>query len=137
MLKIYQHDDQVKVTWNSHYSDGGFTQVYEQMNQVLKELVNSYSQEYFDKKNTVFDLFSGNGNLVNDIENEYSIYHFDSFDHKIENFFYVDLFKEDNLEKYMNLIDKSCHFIVDPPRSGFKNINRWLEAFKPESFSLH
>lgn len=133
-VEIYQHDEQVKITWNSHYSDGGFTQVYEQMNQVLKELVNSYSQEHFDKKNTVFDLFSGNGNLVKDIEDKYSIYHFDSFDHKIENFFYVDLFKEDNLEKYMNLIDSSCHFIIDPPRSGFKNINRWLEAFNPESF---
>lgn len=133
-VEIYKQDNEVKVTWNSHYSDGGFTQVFNEMNNILKSLVSEYSKKFFEQDTTVFDLFSGNGNLVKDIENQFSIYHFDSFDHKIENFFYVDLFKENNLENYKNLIKSECNFIIDPPRSGFKNISTWLDTFKPKHF---
>lgn len=133
-VEIYKQDQEVKVTWNSHYSDGGFTQVFNEMNILLKKLVSDYARKHFEQNTTVFDLFSGNGNLVKDIENQYSIFHFDSFDHKIENFFYVDLFKESKLENYKNLIEQSCNFIIDPPRSGFKNLSHWLTTFSPQHF---
>src|SRR5690606_19684029 len=60
-VEIYWIDDQLKRTWNRPYAEGGFTQVYEEMNLKLKEIL--VANWPVDNNSQVLDLFAGNGNL--------------------------------------------------------------------------
>lgn len=61
-IEIYHQ----KFSINKPYADGGFTQVFEEMNQVLKNIVIS-EIESMKTQNTVVDLFGGNGNFSKDL----------------------------------------------------------------------
>lgn len=132
-VEIYMKDGQIKETFNSYYSDGGFTQVNEEMNHKLKNQVNRIIDEFFDKEVAIFDLFSGDGNVVKDQIEHYQITHFDSFPHKIPNFIHIDLFKESDFSSIPIPTNNEVNFVIDPPRSGFKNIKDWTNHFKPQN----
>lgn len=132
-LELYYKDGEIRETFNSFYSDGGFTQVNQEMNDKLKSNVNKLIETHFDRAIPIFDLFSGDGNLVKDQISSYQITHFDSFPHKIPNFVHLDLFKDNDLSKIMIKPNQSVNFVIDPPRSGFKNISQWTSIFKPEN----
>lgn len=123
--------------WNERYAHDGFSQVNSEMNEQLCTLV----KEHFDKHRSlkedefVLDLFGGAGNLSASINHQTVVV--DSFasgtNNSTQTFIKHNIFKE-SVEKFLKKTP-SLNFpviLIDPPRSGFKNINDWLEKFRPE-----
>lgn len=133
-VEIYEFEGEVKVNWNKDYADGGFTQVFSEMNQLLKDKLTAWSQgqEAFD----LLDIFAGNGNLSEKM----------NFAHRLcvdfystpltDDFFNQDLYHEKALSrvkrKCENMKLKPSVIVLDPPRSGLSNLAAWLGEFQPQ-----
>jgi 23S rRNA (uracil1939-C5)-methyltransferase len=132
-VEIYLRDGKVLTTWNRPYAEGGFTQVFEEMNQVLKlRLQNWWGSEKAD----LLDLFAGNGNLSEEL----------SYSNRLcvdlyprnpgEQFLSQHLYEDEALRVVKSSAEKNNlrqpHLLLDPPRSGFKNLKDWVEEFKPQ-----
>lgn len=134
-LEIYEFDEKVKLSFNSSYSQGGFTQVFEDMNQVLKNKLT----DALDKKEHILalDLFGGKGNLTNSIG--FPTLVVDSTPHKQEEFqphqkyLCQNLYAEDALEKVQGVSSSADLLIIDPPRTGFKNLDSFVNAYSPKT----
>jgi 23S rRNA (uracil1939-C5)-methyltransferase len=130
-VEIYFLNNQIQITWNKKYAEGGFTQVNESTNNQFKS---SLSQMISDPKN-VLDLFAGAGNLSNQLQFE-SRKCIDIYDNtKISAEFYsLNLFDENALDIFSTSSPTKDFdtFIIDPPRSGFKNIAQWTQFFQPD-----
>jgi len=132
--ELYLQDDEVKLSWNDVYSQGGFSQVYEEMNVKLKARVASLVEDKNIK--TLLDLFSGSGNLSNNLGAE-KIVLVDS--HELANmeqqaFYALDLYEEDSLTRFSRKY-KKVQFdavVLDPPRRGFPLIDKWMRRIKPK-----
>ncbi|HXH74615.1 MAG TPA: hypothetical protein VNJ08_06595 [Bacteriovoracaceae bacterium] len=134
-VELYWINQELKVTWNKPYADGGFTQVYEAMNRMLKEKLKSWTGLGPDV--ALLDLFAGNGNLSDGL----------SYSKRLcvdmyaqipgENFISQDLYHEKALRSILDQLNrrqfKPTSLLLDPPRSGLKDLKLWLDAFKPES----
>ena len=128
----------VKETWNSDYADGGFTQVNDAMNDVLKDLV---SDEVLNAKKTpsrLLDLFSGNGNLSESIlersEEPLSRVMIDVVPCDHEDYLKIDLFDEGALKRFKKLssFTQFDSVLIDPPRKGFPALSDWVKSCKPK-----
>jgi 23S rRNA (uracil1939-C5)-methyltransferase len=133
-LEIYEGDHQVKVAINRPYADGGFTQVFEEMNQLMKNIIQNWSQKI--NTTNLLDLFAGNGNLSEKINYSKRLC-VDLYSRQTpESFLSQDLYAEDALKKVTTHLRqkdfKTSTILLDPPRSGFKNLNEWLGAFSPQ-----
>ena len=60
-VELYLKNDNVVLEWNKPYSHGGFTQVHEKMNSLLRDCVLELLNKSGPK--SLLDLFSGDGNL--------------------------------------------------------------------------
>jgi 23S rRNA (uracil1939-C5)-methyltransferase len=131
-IELYETNGKVKITANEPYSSGGFTQVNQEMNTVLKNILSEHMKEA--NPNSILDLFAGDGNLTKDFDCEDKNY-IDSYPHATEDDFYsLNLFKPLSLETYKKKSLK-IHFdlmMIDPPRAGFKNISDWVSEFTPQ-----
>lgn len=133
-VEIYSQNGEVKVTWNRPYADGGFTQVYELMNIKLKNILTTQWQS--ENPFSLLDLFGGNGNLSKDLNYSERL----CVDHYLSNkgpdFFHQDLYDEKSLHNVFKEILKRkiqiSHLLLDPPRSGLKNLNEWIKILKPK-----
>lgn len=116
------------IHWNESYSHGGFTQVNDEINQVLTELVASEGNAI--APTSVLDLFSGRGNLSHKIscQNKTLI---DYSNYDIPNYFAMDLYSENTLYDFSQKMGpkKFDLIIIDPPRKGFFMLGQWLEKF--------
>ena len=133
-LEIYWLKGKVQKNWNASYAQGGFTQVFDEMNQVMKNLLKKWSHEI--PQSDLLDLFAGNGNLSHEL----------NFKHRLCIDYYttnpntdslsLDLYGKAALQKTQaELRKKALHpaqLLIDPPRSGMKDLNEWLEALKPQ-----
>lgn len=130
-VEIYNSRSGLKVTWNQKYSQGGFTQVYEQMNQLLNEKVLTVHSDH----KHVLDLFGGDGNLSQNLNFDKRVI-IDLFEHRGTRGekFSLNLFNDEALATFLETHTNTqfSSFIIDPPRSGFKNIGSWTNHFKPE-----
>lgn len=138
--ELYLNNSEVSQTWNSDYADGGFTQVNEAMNTILKGLIKAEVHSAKQTANGLLDLFSGNGNLSTD-----AVTATDStptiprvmVDVAPENhrdYLQIDLFSDRALIQFKNKI-KETQFdtmLVDPPRKGFPALNQWIKQCKPK-----
>lgn len=126
-VELYLKDKEVKTTWNKRYSDGGFTQVFEQMNNLLNEIV----QKHLENSHNVLDLFAGDGNLSKSIKNRTIVDFYQDIDSS--NKVHLDLYQSHSLKEF---IKKHNHpydtFIVDPPRRGFPLLIDWINQYRPE-----
>ena len=132
-VEIYSLNGKVQKSWNRPYAEGGFTQVFEEMNQVLRSRLKKW---WGDEQHTLLDLFGGNGNLSRELS--YSrrlcvdVYTKDMGD----DFISQSLYDDDALKKIIKTTQKKGlekpHLLLDPPRSGLKNLNEWLDAFAPQ-----
>lgn len=141
-IEISQHHDgPVNFYINERYAGDGFTQVNEAMNDVLKSIVSNKVQSLTERfglkdKSIVFDLFGGGGNLSEKLEN-FKVYVMDSFPPKKphfkahQEFIRCDLFKKHELKKLEKLPSPDI-MLVDPPRSGFKELKELAEKYKPK-----
>lgn len=134
-LELYEQNDQLRISWNKPYADGGFTQVFEEMNQLLKNHLVNWCQTI--SSDHIIDLFAGKGNLSNELQYSKRL----CFDIYSEanigpEFFSLNLYEDSALEKFRkikrNIIPEQVDLLIlDPPRSGLKDIMTWLEEIRP------
>lgn len=128
-------DGEVQVHWNKRYSSGGFTQVNQEMNEVMLELVHNIGTQ--KKPKQIVDLYAGNGNLTNRIKSSTDAERIalDLYPHgnNSDEFITADLDALDSLDffKQKNKIQTTDLLVVDPPRKGFKNIAAWCNYLNP------
>lgn len=133
-VEIYELNGEVMVSWNKPYAQGGFTQVYDEMNQVLRNQLQVWSEKL--ERFELLDLFAGNGNLSEKL-NYSSRLCVDVYNKTPEGFFLSqDLYDDhalSNVKKKMrSQALKPSVVVLDPPRSGLKNLEQWLEEFQPK-----
>lgn len=134
-VEIYLRDKDIQITWDRPYADGGFTQVFQEMNDILKDRIIKIFRER--PVGDLLDLFGGGGNLSEELKFQrrrcvdfYSV-------PKGEDFISLDLYSSKalgNLKK--RLQEESLNIktlILDPPRAGFKELSLWLDTLKPET----
>ncbi len=134
-VEIYLRDGEVQVTWNRPYADGGFTQVFDEMNAILKDRIDDIFANIH--LGHLLDLFGGGGNLSEKLNYEmrrcvdfYSV-------PKGPDFISLDLYSPlalSQLQKKLREEDLNIKtLILDPPRAGFKELGLWLDTLKPET----
>jgi 23S rRNA (uracil1939-C5)-methyltransferase len=134
-VELYFRDGKVHLNWNRPYAEGGFTQVFEEMNIILKDRI----QEIFkgESLGNLLDLFGGGGNLSEKLNytqrrcvDFYGV-------PKGKDFISQDLYAPKSLEiiqKKLQLENLNVKtLILDPPRAGFKELALWLDTLKPET----
>ena len=121
-LEIYDIDNQLKLSWNKHYADGGFSQVHEELNNQLYEWI---EENILSQDMKVLDLFGGGGNLSQRVPNSNRKV-VDLYSSTVNMpFVHMDL---DNEEAFVYAADL---MIIDPPRRGFKRIKEWVKLNSP------
>ncbi len=132
-IEIYLKNDGVQVSINQPYSFGGFTQVHPYMNKIMKE---ELSQIIFREKlnKSLIELFAGDGNLSNSFHFDEK-YLIDFYTQPIssDDFYHFDLYKKKTLSdfKKKNSVASIQLLMLDPPRTGLKNLCEWVKSFKP------
>ena len=133
-VEIYFKDGLLKKTWNESYAAGGFTQVYQEMNGTLKKRL----RETWDVQGEeLLDLFAGDGNLSNELN--YSKRLCVDFYSQLpgSEFLNQDLYASDATKHVLKKLHKDNlnpkHLLLDPPRSGVKNISDWTGLLEPKS----
>lgn len=136
-VELIQRESGVDLVWNSRYSDGGFSQVNLQMNEKLVGLVTEKILQAKPERG-VWDMFGGAGNLTRRTP-EIPTLIADSYQknpgRRGEHLFtQVDLYHEDALEE----LEKQSGFrpdflLIDPPRSGLKQLKDYLRQLKPQN----
>ncbi|MBC7713816.1 MAG: class I SAM-dependent RNA methyltransferase [Rhizobacter sp.] len=131
----------VKLSVNRPYANGGFTQVNAEMNERLRVFVQKKAEEMIPPKAVVYDLFGGNGNLTVKFRNPTLVvdkYRTTPTQTAHQKFFSLDLYDQDAVKKLIALkaegYPRPNWLIIDPPRSGLKNLNEFLNEFKPDGF---
>jgi len=142
--ELYMKDEEVNLIWNESYAQGGFTQVFDEMNERLQKQIASY----VEGKNirSLLDLFSGSGNLSNNLGIEQTVL-VDSFQSDRfqtdsgqseeagqKEFYGLDLYEEESLTRFVRKY-KKIQFdavVIDPPRRGFPLIDSWVRRIKPK-----
>jgi 23S rRNA (uracil1939-C5)-methyltransferase len=135
-VEIYAINEQLQVSWNRPYAEGGFTQVYDEMNLRLKEELKNWAHE---GRQMVLDLFGGNGNLSSVLRPIrrlcVDMYQTSPGD----GFFSQDLYADGALPRVsrelarLSLVPSAL--LLDPPRSGLKNLKAWSDQFKTKSIA--
>ena len=131
---ISKSDKIVDLVFNHPYSHGGFTQVNKEMNEVLCSIVSRLAKNLFKDSDIIFDLFGGSGNLSKSINHTRCVV-VDSYGDGMlvdkdghQEFMRLNLYSQrsseiikDELKNYQN-----PSVILDPPRSGLKNIDHFF-----------
>ena len=133
-VEIYWNHNKLQTIWNKPYAEGGFSQVYEEMNKKLKEVL----IEEFEKNSIsgLLDLFGGAGNLSVDLtyKNRLCVDIYKNL--KGEEFLNLNLYDENSLSRVQKEIKNReltlTHLILDPPRSGLKDLSLWLGKLRPK-----
>ncbi len=143
-IEIYFHSKEgfTQVSVNQPYADGGFTQVNEAMNNEMIEWFKQKTKELISPNDMVYDLFGGNGNLSANLSNKTLVV--DYYNKKTPTntrhqvFHSQNLYAPDALKNLIHLklndIKRPQWLIIDPPRSGLKNLKEYLNEFKPKGF---
>ena len=136
-VEIYWINKELKVTWNRPYAEGGFTQVFQDMNEKLKAILKD--QWGFEDQAEILDLFAGNGNMTEKLP----------FSKRL----CVDVYQNKPEPEFLNqnLYDNKAFIIVqtelekrkmspeylllDPPRSGLKDISKWVQGLNPRKIA--
>lgn len=133
--------DELLTSFNKPYSAGGFRQVYPEMNDQMLQVIRQEALSFLDQKGrspVLVDLFGGSGNLSKPLP-EFQSTVVDSHVPKIaskdhQSFFQIDLYSPFAVELFEKLtqIKQAPLLILDPPRSGLKNLNEWVDYLNPE-----
>lgn len=136
-LEISHEEEGLQVYFNEPYSAGGFRQVNESMGllaqQRIKEIAEKALSQGDGSNKLLIDLFGGSGFLSDFYQGEKLI--IDRGDQRKENPQFIDLnlfsrFAAATLEKKINKLGLGEHqrvLIIDPPRSGLKNIGEFVQ----------
>lgn len=131
-VEIYALNEQIRLSWNQSYAAGGFTQVYSEMNIKMHQLI---SDKLGHKKfNFILDLFGGNGNISNELNFEKRLI-VDGHPFNHPEFMHLNLYESDALKNITSRLnqDKVELLILDPPRSGHKDLASWVKILSPNN----
>jgi len=136
-IELYEKNGVVECTVNEQYASGGFTQVFEEMN----EKMHQYIEGLTIGDAPCLDLFGGNGNLSKKFKTNRLIVDFytdskgNEKQKKEKSFFSLNLYDKRALNSLSNhafIKSGSIHtLIIDPPRSGFSATADFVKRFKP------
>lgn len=127
-IEIYYYDGKARIEINGNRAHLGFTQVNQEMNIYLKNWV----RNHHSSKNFTLELFGGDGNLTKHIDQKTKLI-VDRYDPKLEiedHFVNQDIYQDQaisNISKRTPV--KTINLLLDPPRSGLKNIEQWTRHF--------
>lgn len=131
----------VQLSINRPYANGGFTQVNFEMNEKLRSWVQKKAEAVIPPKAVVYDLFGGNGNLSVKFRNTTLVvdkYRKAPEANGHQKFYSLDLYDKSAIKSLIALksqgIARPNWLIIDPPRSGMKNLVDFLAEFKPDGF---
>lgn len=131
-VEIYLKDGNVHLNWNREYASGGFTQVFQEMNEKLRlEIADWYGPE----TKVILDLFAGNGNITNNLP--YSkrlcvdVYSEPKGSEFLSQTLYSDVALTRVMSEMMKREIRPDVLVLDPPRSGLIDLNQWLEKISP------
>jgi len=132
--ELYFKDGNVTQEWNSSYAHGGFTQVFEDMNNALCATVAKYLQR--SSVTSLLDLFAGNGNLSRqfaEVENTTRTM-VDQSAANGKDFYNMDLYADNALVDFRKQCSETRFdaILIDPPRKGFPALSSWVKTFKPK-----
>jgi 23S rRNA (uracil1939-C5)-methyltransferase len=135
--ELYFKSGEVSLSWDDSYAHGGFSQVYEEMNQVLQDRVQTQLEKL--KVGRLLDIFSGSGNLSNAFVSSggdrlmIDNYSNAKGDDKPENFYQMDLYNDQTLPNFIRRAGTSDFdaLLIDPPRRGFPGLDNWVKKIKP------
>ena len=137
-IELYLKDhQQVQVHLNAPYSSGGFTQVNQQMNHLLLEKI----KKMVKPQGPLLDCFGGLGNLTRPFKEfptlvvDLSSQNQNSMDSH-QKYLAFDLYQKQaflKLQKSLTELNKTSFdgLIIDPPRSGWKELARLVEWLRP------
>ena len=135
--ELYFKSGEVSLSWDDSYAHGGFSQVFEEMNQTLQDRVQAQLKAL--EVRHLLDIFSGSGNLSDAfvrsggdrlmIDN----YSNTSGSDKLENFYQMDLYDNQTLPNFIRRAGTSDFdtLLIDPPRRGFPGLDNWVKKIKP------
>lgn len=135
--ELYFKSGEVSIRWDEDYAHGGFSQVYEEMNQELQSRVQAQLEDL--EVSSLLDLFSGTGNL----SDAYTAaggdrvlidsYINTAVDTRPDNFHQMDLYNEQSLSNFTRKTGISTFdaILIDPPRRGFPWLDSWVKKIKP------
>lgn len=135
--ELYFKAGEVSLVWNENYAHGGFSQVYEEMNQVLQQRLHAQLQALEVKH--LLDIFSGSGNLSDAfVKSGGERVMIDNYggpagQAKPANFYQMDLYDEQTLPNFMRRVGPADFdaLLIDPPRRGFPGLDSWVKKIKP------
>jgi 23S rRNA (uracil1939-C5)-methyltransferase len=139
-IEIYVNSktNRVETAFNKAYAHAGFTQVNFEMNEKALSLIHSYVAPKINKTSLVIDLFGGKGNLSRAFSTS-NTYVVDKYHPKyipkndIQKFINLDIFKKKSHKNLAKQVGGECDvLLIDPPRSGFKNIKLFTDVLKPK-----
>jgi len=135
--ELYFKSDKVSVSWDEDYAHGGFSQVYEEMNQTLQSRVQTQLEALQVKR--LLDVFSGSGNLSNAFASSggdrVMIDNFSESTAAVrpESFYQMDLYQDQTLPNFIRRVGGANFdtLLIDPPRRGFPGLDNWVKKIKP------
>jgi 23S rRNA (uracil1939-C5)-methyltransferase len=135
--ELYFRSGEVSVKWDEDYAHGGFSQVYEEMDQELQSRVQTLLAKL--EVSSLLDLFSGTGNLSNAYAAAGgSRVLIDSFTDnsgaaRPDNLHQMDLYDDQTLPNFTRRMGKQSFdmILIDPPRRGFPALDSWVKKIKP------
>lgn len=145
-IELYSKDNNtgghnVKLSVNRPYANGGFTQVNAEMNERMRLYIEKKAHEIIPSKSIVYDLFGGNGNLTVKFKNPTLVvdkYRTTPTATSHQKFYSLDLYAPEAVKNLIHLKNENYPrpdwMIIDPPRSGLKNLQEFLNEFKPDGF---
>ncbi len=123
------------ISVNRPYAESGFSQVNQQMNEKLKATLQGVLNriEKQNKINNILDLFGGNGNLTSELKGK-NIYTVDvQINNRNQQFIKINLYDHNAIKEIKNKLNGPIDLIIlDPPRSGYKELNSLLSEIKTD-----
>ncbi len=136
-IELQQKDDQISLAINRPYAHQGFSQVFTKMNYQCQNIIETIYLDIHHQLNgqhPVVDLFGGDGNLSQNFN--VSTLVVDSVTpHQLKSphqqFLALNLYKANALKKLCKTVSSCDLLILDPPRSGLKNIADFTDKLQP------
>ncbi len=141
-------DQRVSLAINERYAHDGFTQVFQEMNEKIIHSVDDFFMRSKIKElhsGIVIDLFGGDGNLSQKLGIPTLVVDYftgSKLNREHQNFLSLNLYKDSALKDLMKYLGDNypretqiSWLILDPPRSGLKNLDEYVAKLNPERIS--
>jgi len=141
-IELYLKNSKIIHSLNQRYAHEGFSQVYQEMNDRLKDSINRFinSHPLHPEKGCVIDLFGGDGNLSRNLSHptlvvDYYTVPKSTLQH--QRFLSLDLYSKNAVKDLKDgLGSKEVQWLLlDPPRSGLKNLAHFVAELNPRALS--